>query len=286
MRKINFTAVCLLLFALGMATTIRVVAKPTQQQQQTHNLSGLQSPNRLLTENDLRGLSKSQLRIMRNEIFARHGYIFDSKDLREYFSQQSWYKPQSKDVTHLLSDIDKKNVEFIKKYEASDSSGNKNNSGSSNQIQPPPIVNAKGWNAMIQLPENWNGKSMLANGFILIDLEDKKLQNKYNVHPGHRSPKDGHIYFDEDDCANDACWREIWDDDENFYEYPLSPNVIIEAGLYDEGNNLQSRKMTVSAFADYYKKIYKCDENSCFGMLSNVTYQNGMITRIVEQYTP
>ncbi|MDR2809426.1 MAG: YARHG domain-containing protein, partial [Tannerellaceae bacterium] len=163
----------------------------------------LQPSNHLLAENDLRGLSKAQLRILRNEIYARHGYIFQSKDLQEYFSQQSWYQPRSRDVTHLLTATEKKNVEFIKIYETSASSGDKNSNGASRQIrsgqiQSPPIVNvyARGWNAMIRLPEAWNGTSVLANGFIFIPFEDKKLQNKYNVHPGGRSPKDGHIYFD------------------------------------------------------------------------------------------
>ncbi|GHS94383.1 hypothetical protein FACS1894207_2490 [Bacteroidia bacterium] len=71
----------------------------------------------LLTESDLRGLSKWDLRILRNEIYARHGYIFKSKDLREYFSAQDWYQPQYNDVSHLLNKIEKQNVEFIKRHE-------------------------------------------------------------------------------------------------------------------------------------------------------------------------
>lgn len=74
-------------------------------------------PNHLLTENDLIGLSKSELRILRNEIYARHGYIFKSQDLRDYFSTKSWYSPRYDDVSSQLSTIEKKNVEFIKKHE-------------------------------------------------------------------------------------------------------------------------------------------------------------------------
>lgn len=33
-------------------------------------------------------LYKSMLRIMRNEIYARHGYNFASADLKNYFSKQ------------------------------------------------------------------------------------------------------------------------------------------------------------------------------------------------------
>jgi hypothetical protein len=72
---------------------------------------------RLLTEEDIRGFSKPELRILRNEIYARHGHIFKSKDLRDYFSAKDWYNPQYEDVSGLLNTIEKKNVEFIKKHE-------------------------------------------------------------------------------------------------------------------------------------------------------------------------
>jgi len=72
---------------------------------------------RLLTENDLIGLSKEELRIMRNEIYARHGYIFKSQDLRDYFSSKSWYSPQYNDISSKLSTVEKKNVEFIRGHE-------------------------------------------------------------------------------------------------------------------------------------------------------------------------
>ena len=72
---------------------------------------------RLLTESDLRGFSKQELRILRNEIFARHGYIFKSQDLRDYFSKKDWYKPRYNDVTRLLNTIELKNIAFIKKHE-------------------------------------------------------------------------------------------------------------------------------------------------------------------------
>jgi hypothetical protein len=79
--------------------------------------SDLQTSEYLLTENDLKGLSKAELRILRNEIYARHGYIFKSEDLREYFSQQPWYSPRYNDVSDKLTAVEKKNVEFIKQHE-------------------------------------------------------------------------------------------------------------------------------------------------------------------------
>lgn len=49
------------------------------------------SSSRYLTESDLRGLDKVALRLARNEIYARHGRIFQSDDLNRYFSSKSWY---------------------------------------------------------------------------------------------------------------------------------------------------------------------------------------------------
>lgn len=46
-----------------------------------------------LTRDDLQGLTKEELRLARNEIFARHGMIFGVADLDAYFGEKSWYEP-------------------------------------------------------------------------------------------------------------------------------------------------------------------------------------------------
>lgn len=48
---------------------------------------------RELSRDEISHLSKEQLRLARNEIFARHGMIFGVEDLDEYFSAKSWYSP-------------------------------------------------------------------------------------------------------------------------------------------------------------------------------------------------
>lgn len=72
---------------------------------------------REMTYADVEGKSAEELRLMRNYIFARRGYIFESEDLKEYFEQFSWYVPLYYDVTPRLSDIEKYNVNFIKEFE-------------------------------------------------------------------------------------------------------------------------------------------------------------------------
>lgn len=72
---------------------------------------------RYLNESDVSGRTKATLRVMRNEIFMRYGYIFKSDDLSQHFSKFNCYKPQHADVTHMLSVIEKTNIDFIKRYE-------------------------------------------------------------------------------------------------------------------------------------------------------------------------
>lgn len=76
-----------------------------------------QASERLLTNDDLMNLSKYELKIMRNEIYARHGYIFKTSDMQAYFNSQNWYVPRYDDVTSYLTDIEKRNIEMIKRYE-------------------------------------------------------------------------------------------------------------------------------------------------------------------------
>lgn len=73
---------------------------------------------RVLKESDVLGLSKSQLKIMRNEIFARYGHTFKSGgEMEAFFNKQDWFRNSAIDATNLLSEVEKENISFIKKYE-------------------------------------------------------------------------------------------------------------------------------------------------------------------------
>lgn len=61
---------------------------------------------------------KQQLRLMRNEIYARHGWEFQSEDLKKHFSQFSWYKPLGNNNSIKLSDLEQFNVDLIKSMES------------------------------------------------------------------------------------------------------------------------------------------------------------------------
>jgi YARHG domain len=76
-----------------------------------------EASQRLLKAKDVENLMKEDLEFMRNEIFARHGYCFNKKHLRQEFEMQDWYVPNTVDIKGFLTDIEKKNIEMIKRYE-------------------------------------------------------------------------------------------------------------------------------------------------------------------------
>jgi hypothetical protein len=73
------------------------------------------SDRRRLTRDELQGLSLAQLRIARNEIFARKGRFFRDPQLAAYFARFSWYKPYSYDVS--LNAIEQANTSLIQSME-------------------------------------------------------------------------------------------------------------------------------------------------------------------------
>ena len=74
-----------------------------------------EASQRYLDPSELYGMTSWEKKIMRNEIYARHGYIFQTSDMRNYFNSQPWYSPVSKNVT--LSKIEQYNVNLIKSVE-------------------------------------------------------------------------------------------------------------------------------------------------------------------------
>ncbi|NLG03889.1 MAG: YARHG domain-containing protein [Clostridia bacterium] len=72
----------------------------------------------LLDETDLFTYNSNDLRIGRNEIYARHGKTFKDITLQDYFNACSWYEPVGPDIGDKdLSETEKKNVELIKEQE-------------------------------------------------------------------------------------------------------------------------------------------------------------------------
>ena len=74
---------------------------------------------RLLSRLELQSMpSRNELKLMRNEIFARYGYKFEPNGrMDKHFAEKPWYLPEHEDVTPFLTDIEVQNVNQIKSTE-------------------------------------------------------------------------------------------------------------------------------------------------------------------------
>jgi hypothetical protein len=71
-----------------------------------------------LEEKDIENMYQGDLEVIRNTIYARHGYSFRNRRMRYLFDNfVKWYMPVSVDVRHKLTAIEKQNIELIKRYE-------------------------------------------------------------------------------------------------------------------------------------------------------------------------
>ncbi|AWM14423.1 hypothetical protein DI487_11525 [Flavobacterium sediminis] len=71
----------------------------------------------LLTKEFVSNLTKADIFILRNSIFAKHGFAFRSKQLRMYFEGFEWYMPVFSDVKKELTAIETQNIELLLRYE-------------------------------------------------------------------------------------------------------------------------------------------------------------------------
>ena len=75
---------------------------------------------RRLTQADVAGLTWEQCCLARNEIYARHGRIFQTPQIAAYFEAQSWYHgtvPGASFDNNMLSPIEHANIDFLAGYE-------------------------------------------------------------------------------------------------------------------------------------------------------------------------
>lgn len=73
---------------------------------------------RILTKAELKGLDYKQLRLMRNEIFARYGLIFKKgRTMDNHFRNKDWYSANYRDVSGWLTEIERINIKLLRKLQ-------------------------------------------------------------------------------------------------------------------------------------------------------------------------
>ena len=75
------------------------------------------SDSRKLKKSDLAGMTAQQLSYAKNEIYARHGRVFKSSELQDYFNQKDWYEKNDDFKDEDLSKKEAENTEFIAAYQ-------------------------------------------------------------------------------------------------------------------------------------------------------------------------
>ncbi len=83
----------------------------------TNKIYKLNASSTLLKKEDVENLVQGDLLVIRNTIYARHGYSFKARPLRVFFDAQNWYIPVHTNIKAALTDIEKKNIELLLKYE-------------------------------------------------------------------------------------------------------------------------------------------------------------------------
>ncbi|WP_373899147.1 YARHG domain-containing protein [Haloimpatiens sp. FM7315] len=78
-----------------------------------------ESDSRYLNEEDLMYETSQKLALGRNEIYARHGYVFKTEPYKTYFEHKDWYAqdPSFKGGDSSLNEFEKYNIKLFLKYE-------------------------------------------------------------------------------------------------------------------------------------------------------------------------
>ena len=72
----------------------------------------------LLTKADVENMYQADLEVLRNSIYARHGYSFKNRRMRYLFDNYvDWYIPLKTNILADLTDLEKKNIDLLKRYE-------------------------------------------------------------------------------------------------------------------------------------------------------------------------
>lgn len=66
---------------------------------------------------DVENMHKGDLEVMRNSIYARHGYSFKNRKMRYVFNHVDWYVPMYTDIRENLTTLEKENIALMKRYE-------------------------------------------------------------------------------------------------------------------------------------------------------------------------
>jgi hypothetical protein len=136
---------------------------------------------------DLSGKSFQELRLLRAEILARHGFLFMDYVMRSHFNATDWYQPVfwDPDFQISLSEQEKKFINKVLSYETKLYSKSYVNTNGFKRANLDNVVN---WQQFEKLPQPMMQK-LSSNGFVINKAQHEQLfhvydQNYYDYTPG------------------------------------------------------------------------------------------------------
>lgn len=199
------------------------------------------SAEKYLSEDEVRRVEADKLFIGRNEIFARHGYLFKDEGLKQHFAATSWYKgtvkPEDFNAEQVFNDFEKKNVELIKKVEdeingtSTKNDSQQTDSPNKNKQADPEVAKKQAvideaYNFIVGKQFNYPGYQMIIeftpNGE-LIDLGYNSVYHTYIVSAEFVDDENGGYYYPV----------LIIDGEENMFDYNMDLATIF---IYGHGD--------------------------------------------------
>ncbi|MEQ8475076.1 YARHG domain-containing protein [Fulvivirga sp.] len=66
---------------------------------------------------DVENFLPEEIELIRNEIYARHGYSFQNLKIRRIFDAKDWYIPMAIDIRDQLTELEAHNIDLLYNYE-------------------------------------------------------------------------------------------------------------------------------------------------------------------------
>lgn len=107
-----------ILAVMEMGLDIQISALNTDNEKLVYILP--KSNSEFLTEDDINNLSSNDIRFAINEIYARHGLIFNEDEYKNYFNNRYWYEEKitsNEFDVNVFNEYERENLALLLEYE-------------------------------------------------------------------------------------------------------------------------------------------------------------------------
>ncbi|GAA4113939.1 hypothetical protein GCM10022393_13180 [Aquimarina addita] len=270
MDKSIYTILSILFFAVSCNTK-------KENQKLENTIKSNTDLSIVFTASELKSKSLEELRLIRNEIYARKGYVFKSEVLQNHFENKEWYVPKEKEKI-TLSENEKHNVDLIKQIEAEKKKEftlTKPSNEDSSKYSDTIVVNYKDNKKILDIltlfPEtnmgswDWSQKER-------IDLVNEIKKNNFFI---DIDPIFLNIKYVEPNTIGLSVIDGFWT--LSVYDIDLNTKLVITNNIVGDGNSftaykLKNQKLKIlnldTIFGDYFNSLLKNNSEGCASLLN------------------